>query len=140
MKRFYIDTNIIIDFISLREPFGENAVHIFELAAKSKIKIYASTHEFATAHYILRKVYSEEKVREILESLFEYIEIVDVTEGVLKKAIRSTHKDFEDAIQIFCAHQIKNLDGIITRNLKDFSSSEIPVFPPDEAINYIKNN
>ena len=43
----------------------------------------------------------------------------------------------EDAIQILSAHKVKNLDGIITRNVKDFSTSEITVFSPDQAINYI---
>ena len=45
--------------------------------------------------------------------------------------------DFKDAIQIFCAHQIKKIDGIITRNIKDFSTSEIDVITPDEVIIYI---
>lgn len=51
------------------------------------------------------------------------ISIIPADEEILRKSLKSSHRDFEDAIQIFCAHQIKKIDGIITRNIKDFSTS-----------------
>lgn len=59
--------------------------------------------------------------------------------NVLKKSLRSKYKDFEDAIQIFCASTIENLDCIITRNLKDFKNSEIPVLAPEEFKNQLSD-
>ena len=71
--------------------------------------------------------------------MLDLISIISVDEEILKKSLKSHHKDFEDAIQIFCAHKIENLDAIVTRNLKDFSTSEIQVFAPENALDYIKN-
>lgn len=71
--------------------------------------------------------------------LLNLVNVISVDEEILKKSLKSQYKDFEDAIQIFCAHKIENLDAIITRNLKDFSTAEVNVFAPDEALNYIKN-
>lgn len=65
------------------------------------------------------------------------ISIIPADEEILRKSLKSSHRDFEDAIQIFCAHQIKKIDGIITRDIKDFSTSEIDLFTPDEFIIYI---
>lgn len=65
------------------------------------------------------------------------ISIIPADEEILRKSLKSSHRDFENAIQISCAHQIKKIDGIITRNIKDFSTSEINVFTPDEVIIYI---
>lgn len=51
---------------------------------------------------------------------------------ILKKGLRSNHKDFEDSIQIFCASKIERIQSIITRNVKDFKGSEIMILTPDE--------
>lgn len=138
--KFYIDTNILIDALLRRQPFHEKASALLNFALNNKISIYTSSHCIATLHYVCKKNINETDLRSIISKFLEFIIIIPVDDNILKKSAKSQHKDFEDAIQILCAHQIKNLDGIITRNLKDFSSSEIPVFPPDEAINYIKNN
>lgn len=65
-------------------------------------------------------------------NLLDYITDIAVDTDVLKKGLRSKHKDFEDSIQILCASTIDNIDCIVTRNIKDFRDSEILVLTPDE--------
>lgn len=137
--KFFLDTNIILDFLLARPPFFDEANIIFNLAEEGKIRLFCSTHSIATTHYFVRKKLSESAIRSVLDELLNQMEAISVTEEILKRSLKSYHRDFEDAIQIFCAHQIKDLDGIITRNLKDFATSEIEVFSPDEALNYIQN-
>jgi hypothetical protein len=60
------------------------------------------------------------------------VTIIAVDTDVLKKGLRSKHKDFEDSIQILCASTIEKIDCIVTRNTKDFRVSEILVLTPDE--------
>lgn len=137
MKSFYIDTNIFIDLLLRRDIYFENASELFSLATENKVKFSTSSHCIATVHYVVKKNYEEQNLRQILNDFLDFIDVISVDAEILRKALKSNHKDFEDAIQIFCAHQIKNLDAIITRNIKDFSTAEVPVFSPDEAINYI---
>ncbi len=139
MKKIYIDANIIIDFFANRQPFCELSRKIFKLAENGNLEIFCNTHSLATAHYVLKKIYTEDLVREKISALLNYMNLVAVDAEIIQKSLKSQHKDFEDAIQIFCAHQIKNIDAIITRNLKDFSTSEITVFAPDEFLN-LQNN
>lgn len=134
MKYLFIDTNIIIDFISQRAPFGKAALTLFDLADKKKVKLYCSSHAMATTHYVLRKVYKEAEIRKVLNALMDYVHIIPVTEDILRKASQSVHKDFEDAIQIFCAHAIKNIFAIVTRNISDFSKAGIPVYVPQDVL------
>ncbi|MCH5600418.1 type II toxin-antitoxin system VapC family toxin [Niabella ginsengisoli] len=138
MKHIFIDTNIIIDFVSQRKPFGLAALLLFNLADKKKIKLYASSHAIATAHYILKKVYRESELRKLLDQVMDYLEIIPVTVDILRKAARSQHKDFEDAVQILCAVTIKNVFAIATRNVADFTKAGIPVYTPDEVLELIK--
>lgn len=139
MKHLFIDTNIIIDFVSQRIPFGKSALLLFNLADKKKVKLYCSSHAIATAHYILKKGYKENQIRKVLDSVMDYLQIVPVSEDILRKAVRSKHKDFEDAIQILSAYTIKNLFAIVTRDINDFSTAEVPVFTPDEAIERLQS-
>jgi len=58
--------------------------------------------------------------------------VIAVDTDILKKGLRSKHKDFEDSIQIGCASTIDKIDCIVTRNIKDFRESEVLVLTPDE--------
>jgi predicted nucleic acid-binding protein len=137
MKSVFVDTNILVDLLADRAPFSKFAIEIFSKAENEKVKLYTSTHSIATAHYLLKKFIDEKELRKLLEDLLEFIIIISVDIDILKKALRSRHTDFEDAIQIVCANSISQMDYIVTRNTKDFKGSEIPVLAPDELVKRI---
>ena len=132
MKKVFLDTNIIVDLIADRRPFSKYAIEIFNKAEEKKIEIFTSSHSIATTHYLLKKYLDEKPLREVLYNLLDYLTVIPVDIDVLKKGLRSKHKDFEDAIQIFCASSIEKIDCIVTRNTKDFKDCEILVMTPDE--------
>mgnify|MGYP006208507673 CR=1 FL=1 len=134
MKKVFVDTNIIVDLIADRKPVSKFALQIFSLAEENKIELFTSSHSVAAAHYLLKKYVGEQKLREILDAFLDYIKVVAVNQDIIKKSLKSAHKDFEDAIQIFCAHKVELIDCIVTRNIKDFKLSEIPVLTPDELV------
>jgi predicted nucleic acid-binding protein len=134
MKNIFLDTNIIVDLIADRPPFSKYAILLFSLAENNKIKLYTSSHSLATTHYLLKKYIEEKELRVILHSLLELITIIPVDLDVLRKSLNSNHKDFEDAIQIYCASTVNLMEYIVTRNIKDFKNSEIPALLPNEII------
>lgn len=133
MSNWFVDTNIIIDLISDRKPFSKPAISIFKMAEDGKIGLFTSSHSLATCHYLLKKYTDEKNLREILLKLMDYLTVISVDENILKNGLRSVHKDFEDSIQIFCAATIPDMEGIITRNIKDFKDSHIPALTPDDV-------
>lgn len=132
MKKIFVDTNIIIDLIADRKPFSKFATELFTKAEEKQIQLFTSSHSIAISHYILKKYTEEKALREIIDNLMDYLTIIPIDSIVLKKGLRSHHKDFEDALQMICASSVKQMDCIVTRNLKDFKHSEIPAIAPDE--------
>ena len=134
MIKVFLDTNILVDLIADRKPFSKHAIEIFKSAEERKTQLFTSSHSIATAHYLLKKYVEEKDLRDILSNLLEFLDVIPVDLDVLKKGLRSNHKDFEDSIQILCASSIEKIDCIVTRNTKDFKASEIPAYNPDEII------
>lgn len=132
MRKVFLDTNILVDLIADRKPFSKYAIEIFDAAESKKVKLFTSSHSIATTYYLLKKYHDEKALRGIVLSLFEFITVVPVDTFILIKGLRSKHKDFEDSIQIHCAITIEKINCIVTRNIKDFKDSEVPVLAPDE--------
>lgn len=137
MKKVFVDTNIIVDLIADRKPFSKFAIEIFSKAEENKLKLFTSSHSIATTHYLLKKYVDEKELREVLYNLLNYLNIISVDADVIKKGLKSKHKDFEDAIQMICAYSVEKMDYIVTRNIKDFRDSEITVLSPDELVKKI---
>ncbi len=137
MKNVFVDTNILVDLIADRRPFSKFAIVLFSKAEEGSVKLFMSSHTIATTHYLLKKYLSEKELREVLYSILDYVTVVAIDQNLLKKGLKSKHKDFEDALQIICAYSIDKLDCIVTRNAKDFRGAEISVLTPDELVKYL---
>ena len=134
MKKIFLDTNILVDLIADRKPFSKYTIQLFQKAELNEIQLFTSSHSIATTHYLLKKYLGENELRVVIYDLLEYVTVISVDIYIIKKGLRSNHIDFEDSIQILCASTVPNIDCIVTRNTKDFKTSEIPAFNPDEII------
>ena len=123
MKKVLIDTNIIVDIATKREPFFEYSFKIFELAVEEKIIAYISASAVTDIFYILQKENGKAHTIQFMKELFEYIDILGVNKTIIINALNSNWTDFEDAVQGHVATD-NLLDIIITRNLKDFVQLE----------------
>ena len=132
MKKVFVDTNILVDLIADRKPFSKFAIEIFSKAEERKIKLYTSSLSIATTHYLLKKYVDEKELREILNNILDYLNVIAIDQDVIKKGLKSKHKDFEDALQIISAYSLEKLDCIVTRNIRDFKDSEIAVLTSEE--------
>lgn len=134
MKKVFVDTNILVDLIADRKPYSKFAIELFSRAESGSIKLYASSHSIATTYYLLKKYLDEKKLREVIYHLTDFLNIVPVDADILRKSLKSKHKDFEDGIQILAASTIPKIDCIVTRNIRDYKDSNIPVYAPDEVM------
>jgi predicted nucleic acid-binding protein len=135
IPQFYIDTNVLIDFLADRKPFSESATTLFDLAVKKKIKLYISAISYNNIYYILqRENKSHKKTIALLELLSEDCQILDATKTILQSAMRSDFKDFEDAIQYYSGKGQVGINAIVTRNPKDYVVKDLAILSPDEAI------
>ncbi len=134
-NKIFIDSDVVIDFFTDREPFANPASEIFELNEQGLIKLYLSAISINNIYYIIRKFLGHKSALKTIEELTEMTEIIGATKKEILQALKNDFKDFEDSIQYSCALNIKGLEAILTRNTKDFAKSKIAVFTPE---NYLK--
>jgi predicted nucleic acid-binding protein len=135
MTKVFLDTNIIIDFLAKREPFYIPAAEILEMASRDLIQIIVSALSIPTVHYILSKIIKDRStLMRNLRNFKTIVEISDLTDGIIERGFNSDISDFEDALQYNCALD-SNCEVVITRNVKDYKTSKIPVM---DAENYVK--
>ena len=130
--KVFLDTNIVIDLLDKREPFYIDAVKLFTLAYKKEITLFVSPMTYATASYLLRK-HGKEGMRKLLGNFRQLSQITTADEKVVDAALASSFEDYEDALQYYSA-LTRNVDVIVTRNKKDFTSANIPILLPKELL------
>lgn len=131
--KLFLDTNVMLDLLAKREPFFESAARIVSLADKSRVDVYVSALSYATADYFLKKILSPSKSIESLRKFKTVSNIVSLDEFIIERSLNSDFSDFEDALQYNSAVKA-GCNYIITRNVKDFKKSELPVLTPDDFL------
>lgn len=133
--KLFIDSDVVIDFFTDREPHVNPASELFELNEKGAVMLYLSAVSINNIYYIVRRYLGHTKTLEVVESLIEMTEITGTSKVEIAQALKNNFKDFEDSIQYSSALTIKGLDAIITRNIKDYKNAKIAVMTP---LNFLK--
>lgn len=124
------DTNVILDALLEREQFYEDAAALFRAIGKGKIEAFVSGTSIKDAYYIISKQISKERGLQAVQELLKIMQICNVDRKVLERAVELNFKDFEDAIQVAAAEP-EDLDVIVTRDIKDFKGSPVPIVTPE---------
>ena len=134
MTRLLIDTNIVIDLLSKREIFYDDAAELFSRADKKELELTISSLTFANTNYILTKLKSAKEAREILRKFKVLVELLSLDDKITELALSDDNfPDFEDGLQYYSAIE-NQIDIIITRNKKDFKNSKIPILTAKEFL------
>ncbi|MCR4560208.1 MAG: PIN domain-containing protein [Bacteroidales bacterium] len=131
--KVFLDTNIVIDFLGQREGFYQKAAKVLSFLQQEKYKIICSSLTFSTAYYICKRGRTHQETINLLSCFAKLCSISVVDQKIIKSALDSNFKDFEDSIQYFSAKNAK-ADVIISRDKKGFENSKILVKTPDEVL------
>ena len=135
--KILLDTDVILDFFFDRKPYAEDAAKLLSLAELNQIEVYVTPVIISNVYYLLRKTASHVQVVSQLKLLMSIINILLINKEIILLAMNFSFKDFEDALQNYSAEFDKNIDVIITRNVKDFKESILSVQTPDEFLKCI---
>lgn len=130
--KVFLDTDVILDFLGKREPFAQHASLIFAAGHHKQINLFTSSNSITTCYYILSQYSSSKKARQLILELLKEISVIPVTEGILWNGFESNFPDAEDGVQHFAALSVESLACIVTRNLKDYKASKLPVLSSEE--------
>ncbi len=133
--KILIDTNVIIDALTSREPFREDAEQIFILSANRAEDMYITASSATDIYYLVRKyLHSTEQAKSVMTKLYELFYILDITSNDCQDALVSGVNDYEDAVVSCCAFR-NHIDYIVTRNIKDYRESKVRAILPEQFIN-----
>lgn len=135
-KKAFIDSDIILDLLTKRHFFYDNAAKLFTLAYAKKIELFTTAVVFANVFYILRKIKGNEESKKLLRDLRLLVHILPINENTVDMALNSKFGDFEDGLQYFSVKE-NSIMAIITRNTADYKVKDLVVQTSEE---YIKMN
>jgi predicted nucleic acid-binding protein len=132
-QRILVDLNVLLDVLAERQPHYRSSAQIWSLAERGIVIGMVAADSFTTLHYLLRKISNDKVARQGLSAVLAVFEIIDLDGQLIRRAIESDVRDFEDAVQIESAAR-GMVDYIVTRDLKHFGKSHLPVRTPEEFL------
>jgi len=132
LTKIFLDSDILLDVTLKRPDFLVPALNIINLIQKGQVKATTSSVVFVNVHYFLDKFDKTNKFT-LLKQIRSILSIVNVNEAIIDDALNSGINDFEDAVQYYTAKSA-NADFIITRNIKDYKESTIPVLTAEQFL------
>ncbi len=98
------------------------------------ISIFVSALSFANINYVLLRQRKPEEAKLILRKLKLLVGVLNLDEKIISLSLNDNEfKDFEDALQYYSAIE-NDMEVTISRNLKDFQSSKLPVMTAEQFI------
>lgn len=135
--RALIDTCVIVDALQSCEPFKKDAEAVFLCSANKSFDAYITAKSVTDIYYLTHKItHSDSDTRKILTNLFVLFEPLDTNGLDCRKAVSSEIPDYEDAVMVETAIH-SEMDCIVTRNVRDYSKSTVPVYQPPEFLSMI---
>ncbi len=132
-EKIFLDTDVILDLLTEREPHFEAAVELFLQIQDKTIQAYTSPVIIANIFYILNRHLGRKKAIQSLIKLKSLVKVLNCGDRVIELALSSDFKDFEDSIQYYTTLE-NNIDILITRNVKDYKTANITISTPLEYI------
>ena len=138
--RALLDTCVIVDALQNREPFCKDAQTIFLLSANRQFEGFLTAKAITDIYYLThRQTHSDKDTRDILTKLFALFQLRDTSAMDIRNAISAEVSDFEDAVMIETAVR-SGMDCIVTRNTRDYTHAQLPVYTPAEFIRMVDDN
>lgn len=131
------DLNIILDVLQEREEFYDYSARLLAMAETGGIQGWLAAHSITTLFYLIAKDRSPEQARVTLTSLLQFLKIAPVDQNTIEQALNLPYRDFEDAIKMMAALQIR-ADYLLTRNVKDYQPAPLDVIQPVELLAILK--
>ena len=138
MDRVFIDTNVLVDWLTQRQPFAEHSTKIVELVERRLVTGVVNPLVLTNTYYVTATYLDKKTTHQLLADLTAIFEIVDVTKEHVLNAIKDQNADFEDEVHIQTMAE-NEVQIVVTRNKKDFNREFLRTFTPAEYVASLRN-
>lgn len=132
----FLDTNVLLDFLLHREESDAVKKILALPITKPHVQLLVSDLTIANACYITRRDIPLDLFYETINRLLRFFNVVPIGPQAVASALALQAKDFEDALQYYAAVNA-GADVIVTRNIKDFYFSSLPLYEPKNILHEI---
>ena len=129
--KILFDTNVILGVLLARREFVQVSAGLVGMVESKKIEGYLCATTITTLDYLITKALTKKQSKSEIKKLLKIFRIAEVNAKVLTLSADSKFPDFEDAVQ-YHSGEFHEVDGIVTRNTKDYKNATLPVYTPDE--------
>ena len=120
----------------LRDPFFKASTLLLSEVERKNIEGYICSTTVTTIHYLVSKSLGNKQAINQIKNLLQIFKVSQVDKVTLESALSSKYNDYEDSVLHESAVR-EGLDGIVTRNTKDFRFSKLHVYDPEELLKII---
>ena len=131
MTKVFLDTDVLLDVFLEREPYHSVALRLLTDLRGKGTSCFTSAVVLANMNYILAKAKGREYSVNKLRSLRRMVGVASIDETMVDAALAAPHRDFEDSLQLQCAH-VSGIETLITRNAKHYPKGRVRITSPVE--------
>ena len=139
MMRVLLDANVVLDVLLERQPFVNDARQVWLASDEGRFDACIASFTLPTIHYICRRQDGPEAATRAVDICLEAFEVAALYRECVLAARRMPGGDFEDNLQIACAIT-DFMQGIVTRNPRDFAASPIRVYTPADFLGALQQS
>lgn len=139
--KLLVDTNVLIDFLSVRRPFYDEARLLMIAGRVGEFELWMTSSQVTDLIYVLSDGGRQALMPSVLErlrGLRTFVEVFAVGEAEVDRMLSTSWKNPEDALMFESALSLK-ADAVITRNAKDFESSLVRAMTAREFFDRLRD-
>jgi predicted nucleic acid-binding protein len=137
MMRILVDTNIVLDVLVNRQPFVQESARLWQLVDEGVFDGAIASFSVPTIHYICQRHAGGAAADQAVDICLQAFEVSALYRECIVAARRIPGGDFEDSLQAACAIT-DFMQGIVTRNPRDFAHAPIRVYTPTELLDVLR--
>lgn len=129
-----IDTDIIIDVLTSREPWNEDSEKILLLGAKHTIDVYiTAASAMDICSFVRNNTLDTHDAEQIIGTLYYIIGVIELTGLDCVDSIVSPVADYKNAITENIALR-EGINYIVTNNTEGYRNSTIKIISPENFL------
>jgi predicted nucleic acid-binding protein len=128
-----VDVNVLLDVLLNRNPWAADAREVWRANHDGRFQGFVASTAVTNLYYIARRLAGKDRAMKCVAHCLAALDVVAVDASILTTAALLPGNDFEDNVLIRCA-VVAGVDAIVTRDVKGFSASPVPVLSPRELM------
>ena len=140
MKNIFLDSGIILDFLTNDSSQTDAITTILTLAEEKRIKVFVSPFLFSDLYNRFFNKENRKKFTEKLRKLHVIVRSSRINNKTIRQALNSDINDFRISLEYYSARGIKKTDAIITHDTSAYGQSKIALFTPALFLTTLWNN